>query len=338
MKNKHLLLLVSVIAMLSMSCKHTKKAMQPGIAGPAYEIMSVMSRERWQSNVGDSIKKVFMQDMNVLPQAEPLFNMINIPLSYFDRERKTHRNVLHVVISKKVKEPKVIYKKDAWARHQMYVKMLAPNEDAFYELLRKEEGKLLSLYLRAELDRQQAYYRKNPVASIYSRLNKKFGYNMSVPKGYNLNVDTTSFVWISAETLRNSKGIISYNYPYTAEEQFDVENLIKKRNTYLRNYIPGPTQGSYMTTDTNIPYEVKHYEFNGNYAVEIRGLWKVENDFMGGPFVNLSILDTKNNRIVCVDGYVYAPQENKRNYMRQVEAVMHTLDFYNADEKKKEDK
>jgi hypothetical protein len=29
------------------------------------------------------------------------------------------------------------------------------------------------------------------------------------------------------------------------------------------------------------------------YYAELRGLWKVENDFMGGPFVSLSTLDEK---------------------------------------------
>ena len=103
----------------------------------------------------------------------------------------------------------------------------------------------------------------------------------------------------------------------------------------MKKHIPGPTKGSYMSTDMIAPVVAKQYEVDGCYAIELRGLWKLENDFMGGPFVNLSVLDQKNNRIVCVDGYVYAPGEDKRNLIRQVEAIMHTLSFPKEEKEKK---
>ena len=48
---------------------------------------------------------------------------------------------------------------------------------------------------------------------------------------------------------------------------------------------------------------------------------------MGGPFVSITKYDEKHGRIVTVDGYVYAGKKDKRNYMRQVEAIMSTLSF-----------
>jgi len=59
--------------------------------------------------------------------------------------------------------------------------------------------------------------------------------------------------------------------------------------------------------------------------MEIRGLWRVENAFMGGPFVSLSTVDETRNRVVTVEGFVYAPKADKRNLMRQVEAVVYSL-------------
>ena len=333
MRQKLLFFLFSSMVVLFCSCNKSKKAMQPGISGNSYEIMAVMNKTLWESTVGDTLRSVFMQDMAGLPQEEPLFNMVNIPLTYFDQELKTHRNVLQVVISKDVKDANIIFKKNAWARHQMYVKMLAKDSESFYSLLSENKDKLLSLFLGEELSRLKSYYTKYPNSQIFNNLKNNYGFTLSIPKGYNLNVDTTKFVWISSETPKNSRGLMAYSYPYTAQSQFEANNLIKKRNQLLKKYIPGPTDGSYMSTDTVTPLSVKQYEFNGLYALEIRGLWKVENDYMGGPFVNLSVLDEKNNRIVCVDGYVYAPQEDKRNLIRQVEAIMHTLDFPEKEKK-----
>ena len=64
-----------------------------------------------------------------------------------------------------------------------------------------------------------------------------------------------------------------------------------------------------------------------NYTIEIRGLWNVYGDFMGDPFLSLTVLDEKRKRVITVDGYVYAPKFNKRNYLRQVEAILYSLEF-----------
>jgi len=69
------------------------------------------------------------------------------------------------------------------------------------------------------------------------------------------------------------------------------------------------------------------FEFRDRYTVEVRGLWRVEGDFMGGPFVSLTTVDEARNRVVTVEGYVFAPRYNKRNYLREVEAVVYSLDI-----------
>ena len=46
---------------------------------------------------------------------------------------------------------------------------------------------------------------------------------------------------------------------------------------------------------------------------------------MGGPFVSHIRLDEENQRVVVVEGFVYAPETNKRNYIRRLEAALFTL-------------
>ena len=96
------------------------------------------------------------------------------------------------------------------------------------------------------------------------------------------------------------------------------------RNAMLKDLVPGQSKGSYMVTEMNFPISFKHFDFQKNYAVEMRGLWKVNGDFMGGPFVNISFLDSVNNRIICMDAYVYYPNHNKRELLRELEAIMYT--------------
>jgi len=53
----------------------------------------------------------------------------------------------------------------------------------------------------------------------------------------------------------------------------------------------------------------------------------MENDFMGGPFFSMTMYDEPNQRIVTVEGYAYAPYFDKREYIREVEAVVKSLKF-----------
>ena len=57
----------------------------------------------------------------------------------------------------------------------------------------------------------------------------------------------------------------------------------------------------------------------------MRGLWRMQGDMMGGPFVRHTRLDEKNHRVVVAEGFVYAPETDKRNFMRRIEAALFTL-------------
>jgi hypothetical protein len=48
---------------------------------------------------------------------------------------------------------------------------------------------------------------------------------------------------------------------------------------------------------------------------------------MGGPFINYTLVDGKRNKVVTIDGYVYAPSAPKRDMMIQMEALIYSLKF-----------
>jgi hypothetical protein len=81
-----------------------------------------------------------------------------------------------------------------------------------------------------------------------------------------------------------------------------------------------------MKTEQRYPVIRNEMAKNGEFLVELRGLWRLENAFMGGPFLSHTILDEKNNRIVTIEGFVYAPSLDKRNYVRELEAILQTFE------------
>jgi hypothetical protein len=183
--------------------------------------------------------------------------------------------------------------------------------------------------LLGERNRKIKTFRKNVVQEIFENIKSKYQFTLSFPAGYKINKDEPDFLWISNETPTTSQGMFIYSYEYLSEDMFSKDQIIKRRNNLLKTYVPGPTEGSYMGTEMSYPITSRQFDFDGNYALETRGLWKVENDFMGGPFVSITYLDEKNNRVICMDSYVYYPNNNKREMLRELEAIMYSYENLN---------
>jgi hypothetical protein len=82
---------------------------------------------------------------------------------------------------------------------------------------------------------------------------------------------------------------------------------------------------TYAFQDLDLFPEGIDVSIDGQYGRLIRGLWRVENNFMGGPFISLSTYDEVNNRIITIEGEVFAPKFDKREYLRELEAIIFSL-------------
>jgi hypothetical protein len=121
------------------------------------------------------------------------------------------------------------------------------------------------------------------------------------------------------------QGFVIYREPYLSDQQFSMQARLDKRNAVMRKHLPGPTKESYMTTEMRYVPSYEEVVFNGQFASELRGLWRIENNYMGGPFYSLTMLDERSGELVTVEGYTYAPYFDKREYMREAESIVRSL-------------
>lgn len=331
------LILLAIIASL-FSCRESggKKSMLPAVSGATNELLVILPKAQWQGAVGDTIKKFFGQDQVGLPQSEPVFDLLNLPPSSFEKNVKSHRNVLLVYISDKVDSASIAFHESPWARSQKLFKISAPNDEEFYRIFDKNKAMMLGVFLKAERDRLVNVYRKNPDMKIFNTFKNKYDILLSCPGGYVINKDTNDFVWISSETRVDSKGIIFFQENYVSESQLNYQVILDRVNEELKKYIPGPLNNTWMALDMKTPMTAATYNYDGaHYAVLVKGLWTVINDFMGGPFVLNVVLDQQNNRVIYMMGYVYAPEGKKRNMLRQVESILFSMKIDFEKEEKK---
>jgi len=314
-----------VISLLFTACTSNKQPLLPKVTGKPGEVLLVVDQFIWESEIGELLNNLLTQPFEAIPQEEPIYDPIRIPSSGFNNIFKSHRNIILAKISSRNKKPRIIVQRDIWAKPQLVINIIGPNDSTTLQYLKENQDKLVSLLNQAEINRTIDNYNKNRAKGIDEELKMKHHLSLSVPIGYQMDVDCTNFVWISHEISDLTQGILIYYYNYSDPNTFTPEYLAKKRNEFTRRYVPGPVDGSYMKTEDLYPVVLNEYNRDDKYYIELRGLWKLEKAFMGGPYINLTTLDEQRNRVVTIDGFVYAPSLNKRNYVREIEAIIHTL-------------
>ncbi|MDD2278964.1 MAG: DUF4837 family protein [Bacteroidales bacterium] len=337
MKKTLLFTLAVAFVVLNQSCdKGTqgRKSMLPNVTGAAGEVIVVLDKSVINDSISKTIKTILEEEFPMIPQSEPIFDAVIIPSSGFSDIFKSHRNIVIVKVDNSFNEAKIIAQHDVWASPQTLINIVGRTYPAIEEMLKVEKDRLIQILEQAERDRVVQNAEKFEEESIRALLEKKFGVSVSFPKGYKINLDTTNFVWISNETTSTSQGVFIYEYPYTETNTFSVDYLVAQRNNFIHKFVPGPSGNSYMSTETIIPPKFSPLMYKGRYFGQLRGLWTVIGHPMGGPFISLTTIDEVNNRVVTIEGYVFAPKFKKRNYVRQVEALLLSIKFPEIEENK----
>ena len=324
------ILLLVIVPFSFFSCDEINVRVLPSSTGKAGDLLIVMDSVYYNHSAGDAVKQTFSQEQDGLPQPEPLFNLIQVPQRSFARIFHPMRNIIMVNVEKEAKI-KLTVRKDVWAESQLVVTITAPTGEIAAETITKNAAVLLDYFNNKEIARLHAKFRVNANSKNSQLIDEKFGLSLNLDELYTVAQEAEDFMWLRKDKTAGghqiSQNIMIYTYPYISDSTFDVGQLVEKRNYYTKKYIVGSNEGSYMLSYKEYVPIQKEVSLNGVYVNELRGLWYMHRDFMGGPFINYSLVDEKNNRVICIDGYVYSPKFDKREFLREQEALIKTITF-----------
>lgn len=331
-------LFLALAALLMLGCGKNERLLTSA-TGSIYECLIVSPNA-----VKAPLCDVMEADMYGLPQMEPTFTVTHVTNAQFDDFLKSTRNILLVDINPNTYTfVKVLKSRDVWSTPQAVIRIQAPSDELLLDYWTENGDKLREWFVQEELARQIRFYRASTNKDARAYLNKQ-GYDLLIPEDFitvkserlAVNGDSIDVLWTCNNKGPMRKDIVVYSYPYTAQEQFSGEAIIAMRNAVLGQLVSAQVEGSYMGT------EYKHFppvtrqvpalrdSVGGFYAMETRGLWKIYNgEAMGGPFVSLTRLDQVNGRIVTAEAFLFAAGQKKRNAMRQIEAILYTLQMPN---------
>lgn len=332
LKIQHLLRLGMLLipALLLFSCEARQRPSRPSASGRSGEMLVIMKADQWDGRAGEAIKNAFASYEPMLPQAEPRFDLAQIVPDAFVRMFESHRHIFMAELDPSLERATLEVSRDVWAYPQMVIRVKAPDADTFERLMERNAEAFIEHYLSVERERYINAYRRMLNHEARQAIYRQFGVQMDVPEGYFVAVQGDDFMWLRRTATREEldMGILIASVPYTdPAKDFHPQTIRARRDSLTRQHVPGQFPGTYMTTYPELPDDIREISFNGTYAIEARGLWRVEGDFMGGPYVNYTFVDERSNRLFILDGFVYAPKFDKRDYLRQVKAVIYSLSY-----------
>jgi hypothetical protein len=286
----------------------------------------------------DLVKAIMAADMPAMPQMEPYFHLTQVNMNFFDDVLKPTRNILIVDIDpSKYTQVKAKASTDNWSKPQALCRIQSPSQEEFVTYWLENGQGIREWFVNQELKRQASFYKGGSNKDARAKL-EKYRYDMLIPSDFMLVKDTlldapelinddVHVVWCCNNKGPMRRDLIVYSYPYIDANAFTIDQLNAKRDAVLSQLISGSVEGSYMGTEYRILPPVTNFVTHNNaWCAETHGLWKMKNgEHMGGPFVSLTRVDEMNMQIITIEGFVFAPGKDKRNPLRQLEAMLYSL-------------
>lgn len=323
-----------------------KEDLKPIARGEADEIILVIDSTQWQGEIGDALKGMYRQYMRVLPQDEYEFSLRKVnPLKLNDVFKHAKNMIFVMTLDSRTRQSNAIrqyftdnslkmiqrdsslfytVRRDEFARGQIVLYLFGQSEEDLIRNLQKNKSGLVELFESAVRERVRNEVLAKTKEELMKAIKEQHDYQLQVPFGWDLARDTTDFLWLRQLEAESELNIFVYETDYKDREVFNHIDEFREKitSTYLRD---SEKTDLHITRQEVIPLFTQRVTFNGRFAVEARGLWKVSDSSAGGPFVSYTFVDEQSQKLYYIEGYVYAPSGKKKPLVRKVEAILSTF-------------
>lgn len=322
MNKSHLLFLI--LALVLFSCQDNNKNLPRRTSGKINTISVIIDDQLWNAEIGDSIRNKFASPVIGLPQEEPLFNINQYPAKLLEGFMTDTRAI---IVVKKAEENKFELHKNQYASPQNVFHISGKTAADIITTLEKNAARMIQVIKAAEIAESQ---RINRQALIDPKIiENKFHISLQIPTGYAYVLQKSNFMWLKKEIIGGNTSIVLYQVPLKSiTSRVDVSNaIIHVRDSIGRLYISGKEPDTNMITEeAYAPYLFKT-KIDGKLTYETKGTWQLNHDFMSGPFINYTVIDSIHNRAMVLEGFCYAPSKDKRDLMHELEAIIKSVAF-----------
>ena len=348
---------VLFLAILLIGCGETRKNIKQEFMqkamGEIGEIILVMDSTQYETQLGDAIKGVFREPMQGLPQDEPMFSMSKASPKRLNTVLKSATNMIFVMtLDSKTRESELLrgyftsqslnaiqrdttqfftIHKDEFAKGQVVLYLFARSEELLIRLIQERKDQLQELFESTERNRIKSRIFAQRETGLEKVIAESQPFRMKVPYGWEMAKNLENFYWLRFLEADKEHDIFVYHEPYTSSEVFD--SIPRLRDRITEQFLRDPDKEDLYVTRQERPdiqaVFLENVNFNDRYAVKARGLWKYSDISGGGPYISYTIVDEKTQRLFYIEGFVYSPGTTKKNFIRELDAILSTFELPN---------
>jgi len=322
-----------------------RKVLPPSI-GSIGQVTVLVDEYTWDSPIQDTFVHLYESPYLLLPAPEPIFDINVYPYEDFVAARRQLRYIIFLGdlsvrsttndqirlalgeenYNRALNDPSYYsaVSKDRWANGQTVYFVFGNSREELARNITRTFPIISRQIMESDRSKIRARaYLLGTSNSLTQKVQENFNLDIKVPGGYMVALEKENLLWLRKRAGNTTFGIFIHEEPYTDREQMSSQYLKAIRDTLGRRYVQSEMEGAYMqVNDIDLPVIYATTSLDGAYAIEARGIWEMEGDFFGGPFISYLLLDEKNSRIIFLDGFVLAPGIPKRVLMQELEYII----------------
>lgn len=307
--------------------------MKLAFTGAPSEVVCEVPQYLWENGADTAFQKVFFANYPALPQPEYMFNLLHYKPKEINQLLRCHRNYVKLSIDTSLEAGQIKKIADKFSRDQIYFEIAVPSYHAMMPYL-QDALPYISEQIREKERTRFVQTHRGKNLPLTNKVKEKFNIQINAPVGFKLAKEKNHFLWFNRERVRTlsgtghdiTDGLLIFETPYSDSSSVSEKAVYAQINQFLAE-VPGPAENSHMILEMKYYLEGRNINFSQNFARECRGLWKMDGAFMGGSFISLSIPHFQKGRIVHVLGFVYAPKFNKREFVKELESMVYSVQF-----------
>ncbi|NND71263.1 MAG: DUF4837 family protein [Rhodothermales bacterium] len=329
----------------------------PTAVGKEGNVVIVADTLLWASPVGAALREEIGYPISTLPAPEPSFGIETFPLigqASLNRIKAQKNVVIAAALDDSSQVTRLIrslfaedalqavytsggatiLRNDLWRLSQKVAIVTAPTNEQLIDEIKNAGPEIRSQFNEISRTRtNRDMFKKGRQFEVEERLLNDHGFAVNVQHDFQVAIDTTDFIWLRRILSSESWRSVFVHYVENGNPaEMTPEWIYNTRDSLTQKYVTGNLNG-FVEIDRRRPLETENISFNDSFGFETRGLWQMmtyedgeKRQFgMGGPFVTYTFYDQDSGRIYLVDGMVFAPGYQKREFLRQVEVISYTF-------------
>ena len=319
---KKTLLIIFILPILQ-SCGENNAVYKPESSGRINSITVVLDNKSWDDKIGGKIRELYADEYMGLPQIEERFTLKQMPYETFNGFSRTSRNIIFI---NKKSDLEHEFQKNKFANPQIYLEIRGTAAKSIIEQLDLSRNEAIRKFSNGEIEENKRRILKSTMNDI--KPFDEFLISIKMPSAYNLYKEEKNFIWYQKPIDKGHSNLIITEI-FASKDVFDytIDEVTNLRDSIGSSFLLGRNENSFMITEKEYMPLQKKVNYYGTKMLETRGTWEVQGDFMGGPFINYIVEDKVNNRLLLVEGFVFAPSKRKRDNIIELEAIIKSIKF-----------